>query len=70
MDDEKRVGRVMIFNLALTNYAKPCLTFVTPAKAGVQHRHFNFRQQVMDSRLRGNDEVAFDETGFGRGQRI
>ncbi len=30
---------------------------VTPAQAGVQHRHSKFQQGVMDFRLRGNDEV-------------
>ena len=32
-------------------------TFVTPAKVGGHHRHSKFRRLVMDSRLRGNDEV-------------
>jgi hypothetical protein len=31
--------------------------FVTPAKAGVHHRKDKFRGRVMDSRLRGNDEL-------------
>jgi hypothetical protein len=38
--------------------------FVIPAKAGIHHLHSNFKQgglilsaRVMDSRLRGNDEV-------------
>ena len=31
--------------------------FVTPAKAGVHHRQLKFQRQVMDSRLRGNDEL-------------
>ncbi len=30
---------------------------VTPAKAGGHHRLPKFRVRVMDSRLRGNDEV-------------
>jgi hypothetical protein len=30
--------------------------FVTPAKAGVHHRWLKFLNQVMDSRLCGNDE--------------
>ena len=34
--------------------------FVTPAKAGVHHRKFKFQQQVMDSRLRGNDETEYE----------
>ena len=34
------------------------LSFVTPAKAGVHHRRSKFQRQVMDSRLRGNDEVG------------
>ncbi len=40
------------------------LSFVIPAKAGIHHLNSNFTQvgliltgQVMDSRLRGNDEV-------------
>ncbi len=33
-------------------------TFVTPAKAGGHHRHSKFGRWVMDSRLRGNDEVG------------
>ena len=32
-------------------------TLVTPAKAGVHHPQLKFTDQVMDSRLRGNDEV-------------
>ena len=32
-------------------------TFVTPAKAGGHHRLSKFGVRVMDSRLRGNDEV-------------
>jgi hypothetical protein len=31
---------------------------VTPAKAGVHHQLRKFQLQVMDSRLRGNDEVS------------
>jgi hypothetical protein len=31
--------------------------FVTPAQAGVHHPLLKFRRQVMDSRLRGNDET-------------
>ena len=33
-----------------------CKNFVTPAQAGVHHRRRKFHRQVMDSRLRGNDE--------------
>ena len=32
-------------------------TFVTPAKAGVQHLSLKFTMPLMDSRLRGNDEI-------------
>jgi hypothetical protein len=38
-------------SLALSN-------FVTPAKAGVHHLPTKFRQLVMDSRLRGNDDIS------------
>jgi hypothetical protein len=55
---------------ALLNRVKPSLTFVTPAKAGVHHRHTKSQQPVMDSRLRGNDELVFGKIGFGREQRI
>ncbi len=34
-------------------------SFVIPAKAGVHHRRLNINGQVMDSRLRGNDEFGF-----------
>jgi enoyl reductase-like protein len=45
------------------------LHLVTPAKAGGHHRWSNFQRQVMDSRLRGNDEVWELRCGslFGRG---
>jgi hypothetical protein len=33
-------------------------TLVTPAKAGVHHLTCKFQRRVMDSRLRGNDEVG------------
>jgi hypothetical protein len=38
---------------------KFCLSpsFVTPAKAGVHYLRLKFTARVMDSRLRGNDEV-------------
>jgi hypothetical protein len=39
---------------------KPSFSFtnlVTPAQAGVHHLPDNFQVPVMDSRLRGNDEV-------------
>ncbi len=32
---------------------------VTPAKAGGHRQKFKFQRQVMDSRLRRNDEVWF-----------
>jgi hypothetical protein len=32
--------------------------FVTPAKAGGHHRWSKLKQPVMDSRLRGNDDVG------------
>jgi hypothetical protein len=35
--------------------------FVTPAKAGVHHLTSKFKPRVMDSRLRGNDEVVAGE---------
>jgi hypothetical protein len=35
----------------------PVFHLVTPAKAGVHHRRPKFHQQVMDSRLRGNDDI-------------
>jgi hypothetical protein len=35
--------------------------FVIPAKAGVHHRRYKFRRQVMDSRLRGGDETLEGE---------
>jgi hypothetical protein len=35
---------------------QPPPNFVTLAKAGVHHRLLKFKAQVMDSRLRGNDE--------------
>jgi hypothetical protein len=35
--------------------------FVTPAQAGVHHRISKFQRRVMDSRLRGNDEVGDEE---------
>jgi hypothetical protein len=35
--------------------------FVTPAKAGGHHRRMKFAGQVMDSRLRGNDEFGGGE---------
>jgi hypothetical protein len=37
--------------------------FVTPAQAGVHHRRYKFQLQVMDSRLRGNDEHCFGGIG-------
>jgi hypothetical protein len=35
--------------------------FVTPAKSGVHHLTDKFKRRVMDSRLRGNDEVLVGE---------
>jgi hypothetical protein len=32
-------------------------SFVTPAQAGGHHQSIKFEGQVMDSRLRGNDEL-------------
>ncbi len=37
--------------------------FVTPAKAGVHHPPSKFTEQVMDSRLLGNDDDIY--TRFG-----
>jgi hypothetical protein len=46
-------------------------SFVIPAKAGIHHLHSNFTQAgfillgpVMDSRLRGNDEVWVQGAGL------
>ena len=56
-------------NLAPPSRVAPFPTFVTPAKAGSHHLPMKFIAPVMDSRLRGNDELVFGETGFGREQR-
>jgi hypothetical protein len=45
-------GRAMIMGQTFQHE-----TIVTPAKAGGHHLHYKFKRQVMDSRLRGNDEV-------------
>ena len=66
---------MMLARLAVNhpNFSNPL--FVIPAKAGIHHRSVRFTLRsfrkppvrVMDSRLRGNDEVGEGNDGVGDG---